>query len=100
MAFDAPLVTAVGTAAFPTVAVVIGILVNNSRLGDVNVRIGEFRADINRRFDEVDRRFAETDRRFTETDRKILDTRDLLRGELFRMEQVFDARLKHIEESR
>lgn len=93
MVFDAQLVTAVATAAFPTVAVVIGILVNNARLSDVNVRISEFRADINRRFDEVDRRFAETDR-------KILDTRELLRGELYRMEQVFDARLKHIEEAR
>ncbi len=93
MAFDAPLVTAVATAAFPTLAVVIGVLVNNSRLSDMNVRMSEFRSDINRRFDEVERRF-------TETDRKILDTRDLLRGEMFRMEQVFDARLKHIEESR
>ena len=93
MVFDAQLVTALASVAFPTIAVVIGILVNNahlgdmnSRLGNMNVRLSEFRADLNRRFDD--------------TDRKILDTRELLRSEMFRMEQVFDARLKHIEEAR
>lgn len=60
------LVTALATAAFPTVAVLVGILINNQRLNDTN--------------------------------RHIDDVRDLLRAEMFRMEQVIDARLKHLEE--
>jgi hypothetical protein len=34
------LVTALATAAFPTFAVLIGILINNQRLNDTNRRIG------------------------------------------------------------
>jgi len=60
------LVTAFVTAAFPTLTVLIGILLNNQRLNDTN--------------------------------RHIDDIRDLLRTEMFRMEQVIDARLKHLEE--
>jgi hypothetical protein len=78
------LVTALATAAFPTFAVLIGILVNNQRLNDFG------RA--------VDVRFADTNRRIDETHRHIDDVRDLLRAEMFRMEQVIDARLKHLEE--
>jgi hypothetical protein len=72
------LVTALATAAFPTFAVLIGILVNNQRLND----------------------FARTvDVRFADTNRHIDDGKDLLRSEMFRMEQVLDARLKHLEEN-
>jgi hypothetical protein len=82
------LVTALATAAFPTFAVLIGILVNNSRLNDFA------RA--------VDSRFADSarsiDARFADTNRHIDGVRDVLRAEMFRMEQVIDARLKHLEE--
>ena len=72
-----PLVTALATAAFPTFAVLIGILVNNQRLND----------------------FARAvDVRFAETNRRIDDSKEVLRAEMFRMEQVIDARLKHVEE--
>jgi hypothetical protein len=60
------LVTALATAAFPTVAVLVGILINNQRLNDTN--------------------------------RHIDDVKELLRAEMYRMEQVIDARLKHLEE--
>jgi hypothetical protein len=66
-------------ATIPTLAVLIGILVNNSRLSDL-------RSDMNRRFDDVNNRIA--------------DTRDLLRAEFLRVEQVLDARVKHLEENR
>lgn len=66
-------------ATIPTLAVLIGILVNNSRLSDL-------RSDMNRRFDDVNHR--------------IEDTRDLLRAEFLRVEQVLDARVKHLEENR
>jgi hypothetical protein len=58
---------AILTASIPTLAVLIGILVSNSRLSDL-------RSDMNRRFDDVNRRLE--------------DTRDLLRAEFFRVEQV------------
>jgi len=52
------------------VAVLVGILINNSRLGDV-------RSHLDDRFD---------------------DMRDTWRAELRRVEEVIDARLKHLEE--
>jgi hypothetical protein len=54
----------------PTLAVLIGILINNSRLGDL-------RSHIDARFD---------------------DMRETWRSELRRVEEVLDARLKHLEE--
>jgi hypothetical protein len=78
------LVTALATAAFPTVAVLVGILINNQRLNDFNQRWTDFARTV--------------DIRFADTNRHIDDVRDLLRAEMFRMEQVIDARLKHLEE--
>lgn len=48
-------------------------------------------AYIGSRFEGVDRRFDSVDRRFD-------DMRDLWRAELRRVEEVLDARLKHLEE--
>ncbi len=67
-----------------TLAVLVGILVNNSRLTDMNGRIADLRAEMNTRFDHVDRRFD--------------DMKDMWRSELHRVEEVLDARLKHLEE--
>ncbi|MCX6629533.1 MAG: hypothetical protein NTW28_18095 [Candidatus Solibacter sp.] len=67
------------TVSIPTLAVLIGILVNNSRLGDTNRRIDDLRPDLSR---------------------QISDARDIIRAELLRVEQVMDARLKHMEEDR
>ena len=75
----------IALAAVPNMlAVLVGILINNARLSDTNARIGELRAHIDARFNDVDRRFDEM--------------RDLWRSELYRVEQVLDARLKHLEE--
>lgn len=82
----------------PTLAVLFGILINNSRLtdvnnplgdvhnriGDVHARLNEFRADMNKRFDHVDQRFD--------------DAKEMWHSELHRFEEVLDARLKHLEE--
>ena len=65
-------------------AVLVGILINNSRLTDL-------RGHMDSRFPDVDRRFDGVDGRFDEM-------RDLWRSELYRVEQVIDARLKHLEE--
>lgn len=53
--------------------------------------IGILIAYVNARFDKHDARFDALDRRFD-------DMRDLWRAELRRVEEVLDARLKHIEE--
>jgi cell division protein FtsL len=67
------------TVSVPTLAVLIGILVNNARLSDLNRRIDELRADIDRRFDAMEKLFTE---------------------KLFRVEQVMDARIRPLEENR
>ena len=55
----------------------IGILINNQRLSDFSRAV---------------------DQRFAETNQRIESTKEVLRAEMFRMEQVLDARLKHLEE--
>lgn len=57
--------------------VLIGILINNARLSDL-------RSHMDDRFDRVDTRLG--------------DLKELWRSELHRVEEVLDARLKHIEE--
>jgi hypothetical protein len=78
------MVTALATAAFPTFAVLVGILINNQRLNDVNQRINDFSRSV--------------DQRFVENSRHLDDLKDVLRSEMYRIEQVLDARLKHLEE--
>jgi hypothetical protein len=56
--------------------VLVGILINNARLGDTITRIGELRSHIDVRFEEM---------------------KNLWRSELHRVEEVIDARLRHIE---
>jgi hypothetical protein len=66
------------------IVVLVGILINNSRLGDMNARITELRSHMDNQFSHVDNRFD--------------DMRDMWRAELRRVEEVIDARLKHLEE--
>jgi hypothetical protein len=73
---DTQLLT-IALAAAPTMlTVLVGILINNARLSDLRVHMDS-------RFNNVDRRFDEM--------------RDLWRAELHRVEEVLDARLKHLE---
>jgi len=58
------------SAGLPTLTVLLSLLINNQRLSDFEKR--------------VDQRFNEQ--------------RELLRSEMYRVEQVLDARLKHLEE--
>ena len=65
-------------ASVPTMlTVLIGILLNNARLSDVNSRLGELRSHMNRRFEEIKERWP---------------------TELHRVEEILDARLKHLED--
>jgi hypothetical protein len=67
------------TVGMPTLAVLVGILVNNSRLSDLKSYIDARLAALER---VIDARFAEQ------------------KAELLRVEQVMDARLRHLEENR
>jgi hypothetical protein len=68
----------------PTIAVLVGILINNSRLSDLSSRLNDLRSHMDARFDGVNQRFD--------------DAKDAWRAELHRVEEVIDARLKHLEE--
>ena len=102
---------AIALASAPTmITVLIGILINNARLGDVNARLGDIKHYMDARFNEVDRRFNggcpkhrhDRYRRFEDLDRKMDyrfdDMKAMWRSELHRIEEVLDARLKHLEE--
>ena len=72
----------IALASVPTMlTVLIGILINNSRLSDIdrrlNARIDDLRSHMDARFD---------------------DMRTTWQSELRRVEEVLDARLKHLEE--
>jgi hypothetical protein len=69
---------AIALSTAPTMlTVLVGILINNARLSALRTHI--------------DAQFVQVDRRFEEM-------KDLWRSELRRVEEVLDARLKHIEE--
>ena len=79
-------------ASVPTmITVLIGILINNARLGDMNGRLGDVNARLGELRHHIDSRFDEVDRRFD-------DMKDMWRSELHRVEEGLDARLKHLEE--
>ena len=52
---------------------------------------------VNSKFDAIDARFDAIDARFDAINRRFDDMRDLWRAELHRVEEVIDARLKHLE---
>jgi hypothetical protein len=58
-----------------------------------NAKLGKVESKIDVGFDASDKRFDAVDRRFD-------DMRDLWRAGLRRVEEVLDARLRHIEERR
>ena len=70
------------------IGLLAAILINNSRMtdmkGDINTRFMELRTHMDVRFNAVDQRFD--------------DMRDMWRSELHRVEEILDARLKHLEE--
>lgn len=98
------------------IVVLIGILVNNARLSDVMARVADLRSDVDARFNEVSQRFSDmgqrfndVGQRFNDVDRRLIemdgrmeqrfdDVKALWRSELHRVEEVLDARLKHLEE--
>lgn len=79
----------------PTMLIVlVGILINNARLGDLS-------SSLNSRLNDMHTRIGETNTRIGELrshmDVRFEEMKDLWRSELHRVEEVIDARLKHIE---
>lgn len=64
------------TAGLPTLTVLVSLLINNQRLTDFGRRI---------------------DQRFADTNKRIEDVKETLRAEMYRVEQVLDARLRHLD---
>jgi hypothetical protein len=92
---DAQILT-IPLAAVPTmITVLIGILIHNSRISDLNARLGDFRASNDGRFGELR---SYMDLRFNDVGRRLDEMKDMWRSELHRVEEVLDARLKHLEE--
>lgn len=79
-------------------AALIGLLLAyiNARIDGLN---GRFES-INQRFEGLNQRFDGINQRFDGIDRRFDDMRDLWRAGLHRVEEVLDARLKHLEESK
>lgn len=77
----AQVIIAAVSAGLPTLTVLVSLLINNQRLSDFEKR--------------MDQRFNDADKRI---DQRFNEQRDLLRSEMYRVEQVLDARLKHLEE--
>jgi len=70
----------------PTLAVLIGILINDSRLSDFGSRLGDMQKHFDQRIDDL---------------KEVMNARfDAAHGDLLRVEQVMDARLKHLEDER
>lgn len=61
------------------------------------VLIGLLVAYINAKFEIMNERFTAVYQRFDSMDKRFDDMRDLWRAELHRVEEVLDARLKHLE---
>ena len=94
---DSQILTIAMSTAPTMLIVLVGILINNARFGDLNSRFG----DLNARIGETNARIVETNARIGELcahmDTRFEEMKDLWRSELHRVEEVIDARLKHIE---
>ncbi|MGA2740322.1 MAG: hypothetical protein ABSG65_23140 [Bryobacteraceae bacterium] len=87
-------VQAIFTVGVPTLAVLVGILVNNSRLSDLRSYMDWRFESMDKRFESMDKRFDSMERR---SDQRFEDLKETWRAELHRVEEVLDARLKHLE---
>ena len=79
-------------------AIGIPMLFNAALLGVLIAYINAKFSAVDERFKSVDERFKSIDQRFTSLDKRLDDLRDLWRAELHRVEEVLDARLRHLEE--
>jgi hypothetical protein len=92
----------IALASAPTMlTVLIGILLNNARLSDIKSDINARMGDLNNRMGDLNDRVGEfrqhMDSRLDQVDVRLDETKELWRSELHRVEEILDARLKHLE---
>ena len=100
---DTQLYLAIGVPVFSN-AIFFGLLMAyiNAKFEGVDRRfeaVNQRFEAVNQRFEGIDQRFEGINQRFEAINQRFDDMRDLWRSELHRVEEVLDARLKHIEES-
>lgn len=78
------------------IAFVVAFL--NAKIEKVEARFDAKFDAVNSQFAAVNARLDAMDKRFDGIDKRFDDMRDLWRAELRRVEEVIDARLKHLEE--
>jgi methyl-accepting chemotaxis protein len=88
------IVVAFAGSILPSIGVLLVWLQNNARFNGID---GKFEG-VNQRFEQVNQRFEQVNQRFEQVNQRFDDMRDLWRAELRRVEEVIDARLKHLEE--
>jgi hypothetical protein len=81
-------------------AIGIPLLFNATLIGIMIAWVNSKFDAVYSKFDAVNTRFDAVNARFDAIDRRFDDMRDLWRAELHRVEEVLDARLKHLEERR
>jgi hypothetical protein len=79
-------------------AIGIPLLFNAAMIGLVVAWVNSKFDGLNSKFEAINTKFEAINTRFDAIDRRFDDMRDLWRAELRRVEEVLDARLKHIEE--
>ena len=79
-------------------AIGIPLLGNAVLVGVLMAYINAKFEGLNQRFEGVNQRFESMNQRFDDINRRFDDMRDLWRAELHHVEEVLDARLKHLEE--
>lgn len=90
---------------FNAILFVVLLAYINARFDAVNARF-DARFDavntrfegVNTRFESINERFAGVNQRLDAMNQRFDDMRDLWRAELHRVEEVIDARLKHLED--
>jgi len=84
-------------------ATILGVLIAfvNSKFEAVNAKFDGVNTKfdgVNTKFDSVNAKFDAVNSRLDAIENRFDDMRDLWRAELRRVEEVIDARLKHLEE--
>jgi hypothetical protein len=78
-------------------AIGIPAVLNFAVLGLIVAYINAKFETVKQHFDGVNQRFEGVNQRFDGVNQRFDDMRDLWRSELHRVEEVLDARLKHLE---
>ena len=85
---------------FNATLILVLIAMFNAKFEALNARIEALNEKFTAKFDAVDARFDAVNTKFESINFRLDEMRDLWRAELRRVEEILDARLKHLEERR